>query len=110
MEKAEEQKKQKRKKIFKKFVDSLAVIGAPQDILLGYTMQAENCYCAYVAGKMAADQLYCDGHLEENEIQEYTIEFVRAIMMKTKHAQGFQPTPQGGKIIIPTAQLPKDVN
>ena len=102
---AEQEQKQttspKRDKVVNEFVKHLTADGAPGEVVLIYKAMGDGCYCAFCAGKMAAQRMELEGDIEQDQVFEVAMEFAKIIAMKITLAPRASELmrPQTGQIL-----------
>ncbi len=74
-----------------------------------WNLQAESCYCAFLAGKGAAKHMVEDGFILPEQETEYAMEFAKVLAMKVTLTPRPQPPP-GGIVVPNMTVLPGNVN
>lgn len=71
-----------RDKVINEFVQHLTADGAPGEVVSIYKMMGDGCYCAFAAGKMAAQRMELEGDIEADQVFEIAMEFAKIIAMR----------------------------
>lgn len=87
-----------RDKVVNELVEHLTEDGAPGEVISIYKTMADGCYCAFVAGKMAAQRMELEGDIKPDQVLEVAMEFAKIIAMKITLAPQVSAlmTPQPG--------------
>lgn len=89
-----------RDKVVNDFVEHLAPDGVPGEVMSIYKAMGDACYCAFVAGKMAAQRMQLEGDIEADHVLEIAMEFAKIIAMKVTLA------PQPSALMRPQVGTP----
>ncbi len=84
-----------RAKLVDEFVQHLTHDGAPGEVIQVFKSQADTCYVAYCAGKMAAKRMFIEGEITEDKIFEVSMDFAKLMIMKLNIAPQQSPLATG---------------